>query len=377
MSDFLPVARPALDGNEQRYVAQCVETTWISSVGEFVERFERAFADYCGVAHAVSCSNGTTALHAALLGLGVGPGDEVLVPSLTYVATANAVVYCGAEPVFVDSDTATWNLDPADLAAKITPRTRAILPVHLYGKPAAMAEIGRIAADAGVPVLEDAAEAVGAEIDGRRAGALATAAAFSFFGNKILTCGEGGMVVTDDVELAARVRQIKGQGQDPERRYWFPIVGYNYRMTNIQAALGLAQLERIEHYLAARDEIAAWYRDELAAVPALSWPHASPGERSVNWLFSVVLDDPDPTLRDRVAEHLAAAGIETRPFFYPCHVLPALASTTRDPACPRSEWLSARGLSLPTWVGMSRADVERVAAELALALDALAKTGAL
>lgn len=367
MNDFLPVAAPALDGNERRYVLDCIDTTWISSNGVYVGRFEAAFAEYCGVPHAVSCCNGTAALHAALLGLGIGPGDEVLVPSLTYVATANAVRYCGAEPVFVDSDLATWNIDPEDLRAKITPRTRAVVPVHLYGKPAPMEEIGAIARDAGLAVLEDAAEAVGASVEEKPVGSLGTLAAFSFFGNKIITCGEGGMVVTADEELADRVRQIKGQGQDPAIRYWFPIVGYNYRMTNIEAALGLAQLERIEQNLAARDEIAAWYREELRDLPNVSWPSDAPGERSVCWLFSVVLEGASSDRRDAIARRLLEERIETRQFFYPCHVLPPYRGP--EHRCPRAERLAASGLSLPTFVGMERADVARVARALAAALE--------
>jgi perosamine synthetase len=376
MTDFLPVSAPALLGNEKRYVNECLETTWISSIGAFIDRFERAFADYCGVEHAVSCCNGTVALHLALLGLGVGPGDEVLVPSLTYVATANAVRYCGAEPVFVDSDRRTWNMDPEDLRRKIGPRAKVVLPVHLYGKPAPMAEILEIAAAAGLRVVEDAAEAIGATYGGRPAGSLAEVAAFSFFGNKVITCGEGGMVLARDPGVAKTIRQLKGQGQDFERRYWFPIIGYNYRMTNIQAALGLAQLERIADYLAARDEIEAWYREELDGHPALALPARDPGERRVNWLFSAVLADAAPGERDAVMAHMREAGVDSRPFFYPCHILPPYLSglngaADRPPACPEAEWLAERGLSLPTWVGLTRQQVRRAATALLRAVESI------
>jgi perosamine synthetase len=373
--DFIPVSAPSLLGNEKRYVNECLDTTWISSIGVFIERFERGMAELCGMDPdcAVSCCNGTVALHLALLGLGIGPGDEVLVPSLTYVATANAVRYCGAAPVFVDSDRRTWNLDPADLARKITPRSKAVIPVHLYGKPAAMDEIGRIAGAHGLAVVEDAAEAIGAVYRGRPAGALGDVAAFSFFGNKIISCGEGGLVLARDPALARTIRQLKGQGQDFERRYWFPVIGYNYRMTNIEAALGLAQLEKIGDYLAARDEIEAWYREELGGRPELALPARDPGERSVNWLFSAVLQGDEPGLRDRVMGDLKRAGIDSRPFFYPCHILPPYASAGTAPAaCPEAEWLGERGLSLPTWVGMTRQHVGRVAAAL---LQALAPCG--
>jgi perosamine synthetase len=368
-TDFIPVSAPALLGNEKCYVNECLDTTWISSIGVFIERFERAVAELCGMEaeSAVSCCNGTVALHLALLGLGIGPGDEVLVPSLTYIATANAVRYCGAEPVFVDSDRRTWNLDPADLERKVTPRSKAVIPVHLYGKPAAMEEIGRIARAHGLMVVEDAAEAIGASYRGRPAGALGDVATFSFFGNKIITCGEGGLVIARDAALARKIRQLKGQGQDFERRYWFPVVGYNYRMTNIEAALGLAQLERIGDYLAARDEIEAWYRAELDGRPEVALPARDAGERSVNWLFSVVLQGEAPGLRDRAMDSLRAAGIDSRPFFYPCHILPPYAGTAAacpGAACPEAEWLAGRGLSLPTWVGMTRQQVARVASAL-------------
>ncbi len=369
MEELIPVAAPALLGNEKRYVNECLDSTWISSIGSFIDRFEGAFADACDSPHAMSCSNGTVALHLALLGLGIGPEDEVLVPSLTYVASANAVRYCGAEPVFVDSDRRSWNLDPEDARRKVTDRTRAILAVHLYGKPAAMTEIVSLAREHGLAVVEDAAEAIGATYRGEPVGSLGDVAAFSFFGNKVITSGEGGMVVTRDADLAARIRQLKGQGQDPSRRYWFPIVGYNYRMTNIQAALGLAQLEKLEDYLAARDQIAAWYRAQLAGCPGLLLPAEDPGERSVCWLFSVVLPGATEQARDAVMADLRSAGVDSRPFFYPCHILPPY-QTGRAADCPQAEWLGQRGLSLPTWVGMTERHVERVAAALRRALEA-------
>ncbi|HEX5576551.1 MAG TPA: DegT/DnrJ/EryC1/StrS aminotransferase family protein, partial [Gemmatimonadales bacterium] len=232
-SRFIPVAAPMLVGNEKAYVLDCLDSSWISSAGQYVSRFEAAFADFCGVKHAVACCNGTAALHVALSALGVGPGDEVIVPTLTFVATANAVIQCGARPVFVDSEPETWNIDPALIEAKITPRTKGIIVVHLYGHPAEMESIVSTARRHGLFVVEDAAEAHGAEHNGRRVGSLGDVGIFSFFGNKIITTGEGGMVTTSDDTLAARVRQLKAQGIDPNRRYWYPVIGYNYRMTNV------------------------------------------------------------------------------------------------------------------------------------------------
>jgi perosamine synthetase len=356
-------------------VNECLDSTWISSIGSFIDRFEAQFATFCGTAHGVSCANGTVALHVALRGFGIGPGDEVVVPALTYVATANAVRYCGAEPVFVDSDRATWNLDPNDLARKITPRTRAIIAVHLYGRPAPMREVLQAARAHGLLVLEDAAEAHGARYYGQPVGSLGNAAAFSFFGNKIITSGEGGMVVTQDAALAARVRQLKGQGQDPMQRYWFPIVGYNYRMTNIEAAIGLAQLEQVDDAMAARDAIATWYRAALDGVPGVILPEQAPHERSVCWLFSVVLEHCTREDRDRVMARMRDAGVDTRPFFYPVDHLPPYQSAATA-AASTAAWLSARGLSLPTWVGMTRQHVDRVCEALVAAVSLAGTRGA-
>src|ERR1043166_3869860 len=222
----IPVAAPSLEGNEERYVLDCLKSTWISSTGAYIERFESAFAEFCGVKHASSCSNGTTALHLALLALGVGPGDEVIVPTLTFVATANAVVYCGGRPVFVDVQPDTWNIDPALIEAKITPRTKGIIVVHLFGHSVDMDPVASIARRRGLFVVEDAAQAHGAEYKGKRVGSLGDVATFSFFGNKIITTGEGGMVVTNDAAIASRIGLLKNHGMDPDRRYWHPIVGY-------------------------------------------------------------------------------------------------------------------------------------------------------
>ena len=252
----IPVAEPALVGREKEFVLDCIDSTWISSTGLYIGRFEAGFAEFCGVEHAITCANGTVALHLALLALGIGPGDEVICPTLTYVAAANSVVYCGATPVLVDAEAATWNLDPAAVEAAVTPRTKAILVVHLYGHPADMDAIRRIADAHDLRVVEDAAEALGARHRGRRVGSLSDVATFSFYGNKVITTGEGGMVVTDDATLAETVRLLRGQGQDPTQRYRFPVVGYNYRLTNVACAIGCAQLEKVEWHVGRRRQIA-------------------------------------------------------------------------------------------------------------------------
>ena len=345
---FIPIAAPVLAGNEKAYVLECIESSWISSAGKYVERFERAFADFCGVRHAVSCSSGTAALHVALLALGVGPGDEVIVPTLTFVATANAVTYCGARPRFVDIEPDTWTIDPGLIEARITARTKAIVPVHLYGHVANMDAINEIARRRNLFVVEDAAEAHGAEFRGRRVGSLSEVAAFSFYGNKIVSCGEGGMVVTDSEELSRYAAQLRGQGMDLKQRYWFPIIGYNYRMANLPAAVGLAQLERIDWHLSRRREVASWYRDILREVPGISWQAAKAGRGDVDWLFTIMLNEPIRASRDEVMAGLGERGVETRPVFYPMHILPPYRGMGQeDGVFPVSERVARSGLSLP------------------------------
>ena len=356
------VAQPCLAGNEKKYVNECLDSGWIAT-GRFVGEFERQFASFCGVKHAICCANGTSALHATLLGLGVGPGDEVLVPTLTYVSTANAVRYCGATPVFVDSEPFTMNIDPAQVEAKITPRTKGIIPVHLYGHPADMLPIKDATARKGLFVLEDAAEAHGAEYRGKRAGNLGTASMFSFYGNKIITTGEGGMVTTSDSQLAARVRMIAGQGMDPKRRYWFPIVGYNFRMTNLQAAVGLAQLEQIEMHLAKRRQVADWYRKHLSDLEDMvTLPCEASWAKHSFWMYTILLSEKHPLLRNEFMVELDQSGIETRPVFYPMHLMPPYREP--DGRYPVAESLSKRGVNLPTHGMLTEEDVVYIAASI-------------
>jgi perosamine synthetase len=361
--DRIAVSEPLLDGNERRYVLECIDTNWVSSLGTFVSAFEDAFAAFCGVRHAVATNSGTAALHLALAALGIGPGDEVIVPSLTFVATANAVRYCGAVPVLADSDPLTLNIDPDDARACITERTAAIVPVHLFGQTADMDPLLALAREYDLFVVEDACEAHGARYKGRRAGALGHCAAFSFYGNKIITTGEGGMITTDDAALAETMRLYRGQGMDPDRRYWFPVVGYNYRMTNIAAAIGLAQLERIDHHLAARRRVAAVYEQALAPLAdRIERPHVADWAEHAYWMYTIAIGDAAPARRDDVAAALAANGIETRPVFHPMHRLPPYAEDARR--FPNAERASARGLCLPTHAGLDDEDIRRVTAAL-------------
>ena len=364
----IPLAVPDLSGNEQRYVAEAIGSSWISSNGQFVTRFEKEFAEFAGTKYALSVANGTVALHLALLGLEVAAGDEVLVPSLTYVATANAVRYVGAEPVFIDVDPQTWCIDPARLEEQITPRTTAIIAVHLYGHPADMDAISAVAAKHGLSVIEDAAEAHGAEYKGRKAGSLGHVATFSFYGNKILTSGEGGALTLNDPELYARLKMLRGQGMDPARRYYFPIVGYNYRLTNVACALLCAQLERYEEIVGKRRQIAARYEQRLRATPGLGLQPVADNVLPAPWLFCVTIDQAVfGVSRDEVMQALADEGIETRPFFVPLHTLPPYREEAqkRRTILPYTERLAATGMNLPTFPGLSAESIVKVCTVLA------------
>jgi len=358
----ISVAQPTLNGKEREYVLDCLDTNWISSNGKYIGMFERMFAEFCGVKHAVATNNGTTALHLALIGMDLQPGDEVIIPTVTYIATANAVRYCGATPVLVDVCRETMNIDPAAIEAKITPRTRGIIPVHLYGHPADMDAVNAVAEKHGLWVVEDAAEAHGAEVRGRRVGGLGTCAIFSFFGNKIVTTGEGGMITTNDDALADKLRLFRGQGMDPQRRYWFQVIGYNYRMTNIQAAIGTAQMETIDRAIEERNRLAGWYNEALADLAGqLVLPTEQSWAKQVVWMYTVYIAEGDEARRDRVMRALDETGIETRPVFYPMHVLPPYLEQT---AYPVADLWAGRGINLPTHQGMTRDDVERIAAQL-------------
>lgn len=356
------VAQPKMAGNERKYVLDCLDTNWISSNGKYIGAFEEAFAKFCGAKHAITANNGTTALHLALVALNLKPGDEVIVPTVTYIATVNAVHYCGAKPIFVDVCVGTMNINPADIERKITPKTRGIISVHLYGHPADMDAVNRIAYKHGLWVVEDAAEAHGAEVNKKKVGTLGTCATFSFFGNKIITTGEGGMITTDDDQLAARLRLYRGQGMDLNRRYWFPVVGFNYRMTNIQAAIGLAQMEGIEKALTDRERLAGWYDAALSDLTEqIILPAQAPWAKHVYWMYNIFLSDGNKNQRDQVMLDLDDMGIETRPVFYPMHVLPPYQEASSYPV---ADLWSQRGINLPTHQDLTRHDVERIARSL-------------
>jgi perosamine synthetase len=359
---FIPVAEPLLGDKELEYVTDCIKSGWISSLGKYVQDFEKRFAEYCGVHYGIATSNGTVALHLLAATLDLGPGDEVIMPSLTFVATANAIRYTGATPVFVDSEPETWNIDPDTVAEAITPRTKAIMAVHLYGHPADMDPLRTIADTHGLWLLEDAAEAHGASYKGRRTGSLSDAAIFSFYGNKIITSGEGGIIVTDNQDWAERAFFLENQGRYPKNPYWHSEIAYNYRMTNIQAAVGLAQFERIAELLDIRRRNAAHYNHRLADIPGLTLPPAMPWAENVYWMYSVIVEDEFGMERDDLRAGLRQAGIDTRPFFYPIHTLPMYNA---GQSLPVAENLGRRGLNLPSGATLTLDQIDFICDTLA------------
>lgn len=357
----IPVASPTFCGNERTYLDECIKTGWVSSNGRFIEAFQQKFAEFCGSKYALACCNGTASLHLALIALGVSPGDEVVMPTLTYIATANAVRYCGATPVFVDSDPDTWNVDVQAIENAITPKTKAIIPVHLYGLACNMTDIMAVASRRHIPVVEDAAEAHGAKWAGKMVGSIGAIGSFSFFGNKIITCGEGGMLVTDDEKLYERMKLYRSQGVDAaQKRYWHIVTGYNYRMTNMQAAVGLGQLENVDWHLAQRRRVASVYtrllQNELEGYVTLQ--KVDHAENHVYWMNSVILTDKVKKSRDLVMEALEQKGIEMRPVFYPMHIMPPFLDASKR--FPVAERLSSRGVNLPSHALMDDEKIEYV-----------------
>jgi perosamine synthetase len=355
----IPLYQPDLSGNEKRNVLECLDSTWISSKGDFISEFEKQFAAYVGASHAAAVCNGTAALHVALLALGIGPGDEVIVPTLTYIAAVNAIAYTGATPVFVDSRRDTWQMDPADVQRKITSRTKALMVVHLYGHPCELQALKEIAREHRLLVVEDCAEALGARYKGKLVGTFGDIAAFSFYGNKTITTGEGGMIVTNDRTLAESAKHFKGQGLAAHREYWHDVIGYNYRMTNICAAIGLAQLERVDEFLSKKRELAKTYEKSLQGLPVEVHCESANVAHSY-WMTSLLVEDPAD--RDELRAHLRERGIETRPLFYPAHMMPMYAANQQN--YPVAEDLSRRGINVPSWPGLNASQLEAITSDI-------------
>lgn len=360
-SFHVPVASPYVQGNELNYIVECLETNWVSSQGRFVREFERKFPRYCGVDYGVAVSSGTAALHLALKALDLDSGDEVILPDLTFAATINAVLHSRATPVIVDVEENSWCIDPKSIRKAITPRTKAILPVHLYGQPANMNDIKHVAREYNLFVIEDCAEAMGAEVDGKRVGSHGNIGCFSFFGNKILTTGEGGMCVTSDYETYERMICLRDHGMSKHKKYWHETVGYNYRMTNLQAAIGVAQLEQIDSIQQRRRTIAAAYREKLKDCPFLIEQPQQDRQLAVTWLVSFLLRDD--INRNTLIIEAEKKGIDIRPFFYPLGDMPPYREFARR-FTPVAHDLSSRGINLPTSLCLSDADYEKISALL-------------
>jgi len=359
MGEFISVAEPDLSGNEKKYVLDCVESTWISSLGKYISQFEEKFAEFCGAKYGVSTSNGTVALQLALVALGIGKGDEVIIPDLTFIATANVCVYVGAKPVFVDAEKETWNIDADKIEEKITEKTKAIIVVHLYGHPCDMDKILEIAKKHKLKVIEDAAEAHGATYKGKSVGSIGDVGCFSFYGNKIITTGEGGMCTTNDKKLAERMAFLKDHGMDAKKRYWHPEIGFNFRMTNIQAAIGLAQLERADKIIAAKRKNAKLYAELLKDVDGVTLQPQAEWAETVYWLHSILVGDKFRITRDELMKELKENNIDSRPFFYPMHELPPYETANDFPIATE---LSRQGMNLPSSTKLSEEDIKRICA---------------
>ena len=357
----IPVCQPSLKGNEKKYVDECLNGNWISSAGRFITAFEHAFASACQTQYGVACTSGTSALHLALATMDLGPGDEVIIPTFTMIATMNAVAYMGATPVLADSEPATWNIDLNQVEDLITKKTRLVIPVHTYGHPVDMNPLMALADKRGFSVLEDAAEAHGATYEGRKVGSLGHAAAFSFYANKIISTGEGGMITTDNKDFAKMCRTLRDHAFCPERHFWHKVRGFNYRMTNLQAAIGLAQVEQLDHLVMQRRRNAALYNELLMEVAGIVLPPEASNVESVFWMYSILVRDEFGMTRDQLRWFLAEKGIETRTFFIPMHFQPIYYATYKGQRFPVAEDLCRRGLYLPSSSSLSEEEIRYVA----------------
>lgn len=356
----ISLAQPQLNGNEYKYLMDAFLSTWISSTGTYINRFEEIFSRYCGAQYGVATSNGTTALHLALTALGIGQGDEVIVPDLTFAATINAVIYTGAAPVIVDIEEDSWCMNPDEIEKGITPRTKAVIPVHIYGQPCDMGRIMEIARRYNLYVVEDCAEAHGARWKDQKVGSFGDISCFSFFGNKVITTGEGGMCVTDSRELREKMRVLRDHGMSKERRYYHEVVGFNYRMTNLQAAIGTAQAERIEDILIWRDELETQYRKVFSGIPGVTLQRRDlPDRKKISWLVSVLVSQDK---RDQALSALKEQGIDARAFFVPLSEMNIYKSYARP--CTVSKKIAGMGVNLPTTYEIKMEEIEKIASVL-------------
>lgn len=366
---MIHVCQPWLPGKEKEYVNDAIDTNWISSSGKYIEKFEKEFAKFCGVKYGVGCCNGTTAIHLALAALGIGRGDEIIVPSFTMIGTVNPVIYTGAKPVLVDSDRETYCIDAEKIEEKITSKTKAIMPVHIYGHPCDMDKIMNLAKKYKLYVIEDAAEAHGAEYKGRKVGGFGDISCFSFYANKIITTGEGGMCVTNDEKLAEKMKKLRNHAFDLPR-FIHKEIGFNYRLTNTQAAIGLAQTENAEMLVEARKNIGLKYNNILKNTKGLILPKEKDYAKNVYWMYGVVLSDESKINKEEAMQKLKDAGIETRSFFIPVHKQPVFTEKKVEnaPDCsgsfPIAEWLGERGFYLPSSSNLKDEEIKLVCEKL-------------
>ena len=364
---LIPVNEPLLDGNEQKYLAECITTGWISSEGPFVKRFEAQFAARVDRKYGIAVSNGSGALDIAIAALGIGRDDEVILPTFTIISCAAAIVRAGATPVVVDADPMTWNMDISQLEAKITPRTKAIMVVHIYGLPVDMDEISRLAAKYGLLVIEDAAEMHGQTYRDRPCGSFGDLSTFSFYANKHITTGEGGMLVTDDPEIAERCRSLRNLCFEPQQRFVHQELGWNLRMSNLHAAVGVAQLERLDEFVARKRSMGRRYTELLADIPGIELPLAQTDyAENIYWVYGIVLRAEVPFDAKVVMQKLAAAQIGTRPFFWCMHEQPIFAKMGlfAGASCPVAERLARRGFYLPSGMALTESQIDRVSSSL-------------
>ena len=361
---MIPVCVPLLGGKELEYVSNCINSNWISSKGKYVDEFEKKFSQYCDCKYGITTTNGTTSLHLALASIGLKKGDEVIVPAFTMISSVFSIVYCGAKPVLVDAEQETWNMNVNQIEEKISDRTKAIMPVHIYGHPCDMDPIMKIAKKHGLYVVEDAAEAHGAEYKGKKTGGIGDVGCFSFYANKIITCGEGGMVVTNSEEIAQHARALKDLSfNDGKKRvYLHSEVGYNYRMTNLQAAIGVAQFERINEFVEMRRRNAQFYNTFLKDVKGLRLPVEKKWAKNVYWMYSIMVEPEFGISRDELMTELERKEIETRSFFIPMNKQPVFKNMHlfEDGNFPVAEELSRKGLYLPSSSGLKQAEIRHI-----------------
>jgi len=364
---MIPIAIPSISKLEIEYVTKAVESGWVSSIGEYIQEFESEYAKFCGTEYALVTSSGTTALHLALEAYGIGRGDEVILPDLTFIATANAITYTGAKPIFVDVDEDNFCISPDSVQRAINSNTKAIIPVHLYGHPANMNELNKIALDHGIRVIEDAAEAHGAKAFGKSVGSLGDCGIFSFYGNKIITTGEGGAITTSDPEFYSRAVELRDHAMCKDKRYWHNMIGFNYRMTNMQAALGVAQLKRINEILHKKREIFSTYSKNLGSVNGVRLNKCAPWAENIYWMICLSIDGYTYAKRDKLMRSLYKEGIDTRPFFYP---VSSMSMYSKTYGTNISDKVSNEGINLPSYYDITSDQIEYICNTLKKILSA-------